>query len=402
MAVFAYQAVGTSAKPVRGTIAADTARQARDLLRDQGLRVKSIEEKRAQAGKSWWSKPATRGASGYQLASMARELGTMLRVGVPLTEALDTLIEQQSGRFETALRLVRDRVGGGASLAEAFGEQTDVFDEMTVRLTEVGENTGQLDAVLGRLADYKERSLEVKDRVIGALLYPAIVFVTAMFVTVFLMAFVTPMLLAGLIEAGRPLPWPTRVLKGLSDLLTTHGWWLAILAVVAAIAFSIAISTRSGRVRWHRLLLRLPLVGEMARKQAISRIAMVLSTLLESGVPFVRGIEIAARSGRNLVIEEALKEATDQIAAGVNLDDAIRETRLFPPLVVHIFAVGQESGELDGMLRNLAESYDRQVASAASRLTALLEPALIVALAVVVGFILFATLLPILEAGNVL
>lgn len=400
MPVFAYRAFDRRHAALTGSIAADSPRQARDKLRARGLLIEEIRSQEAgRRARARWLFRKRAGAA--RSAAALREPATLLSVGVDLPEALGTLARQHRGFFQTALLLLSDRISGGARLAEAMGEQPGVFDELTVRMVEVGENTGNLEEVLDQLADFQERSLQLKDRVIGALLYPAIVFSTALGVSLFLMTVVVPMLLTNLIEAGKTLPWPTRVLKGMSDFLLGYGWLLVPGGVGLTIAVAILLRTARGRRVWHRLVLRIPLIGSLARRQAISRLAATMATLIRSGIVYLRAAEIAARTTGNGVFREALEKSSRQIAAGRDIGAALEQTGVFPPLVIHVFSVGQASGRLEEMLDRLAADYDRQVNTLSNRLASVLEPILILVLAVFVGFILFATLLPILEAGNV-
>lgn len=402
MAVFTYKAVNGLGISNHGMIAADTPRQARDQLRQQGLSVEHVELCQPPKTNRFSWQFSWPGANANKLAATVREMATLLAVGIPVTETLDTLVRQHRGGFRKALMQVRDRVSGGIGLAAAMGEQPAIFDSLCVAMVEVGENSGNLEAVLNQLADFRERSLELKDRVVTVLLYPCIVLAASLSVALFLMTVVIPMLLTNLLDAGRELPWPTRVLKGCSDFLLDYGWMLAILAGLIAISIIAGLRTRVGQRAWHRSLLRIPLIGSMAQKQAIARIALVMSTLIRSGVVYLTALEIACRSTRNVVIREALEQSGRDVGAGHDLGIALERTAVFPPLVIHIFSIGQKSGRLDELLERLAENYDRQVTSISSRLASALEPVLILVLAVFVGFILFATMLPILEAGNVL
>lgn len=400
MPVFSYQAVDTRKKLSRGTVTADGPKQAREQLRRRGLMVQAIHESAAPR-QSGFALPWSR-RYGSKVTSTVRELATLLGVGIPVTDAIDTLAQQQRGGYRTALLLLRDRVAAGAGLAEAMAEQPEVFDSLSVRMVEVGENSGTLEAVLEQLAGFKERASELKDRVLTALLYPAIVFSVSLGVSIFLMVVVVPMLLTNLLDAGRVLPWPTRVLKAMSDLLVERGWMPLLALTVVGGALLAWARTAGGRRVCHRLLLRLPLIGSMARKQTIARIALVLSTLIRSGIVYLKAVEIVVRSTSNVVFRDALEQSAKEVASGIEISKSLEKTGVFPPLVVHIFSVGQQSGRLEEMLERLAADYDRQVASASARLASALEPLLILTLAVFVGFILFATLLPILEAGNVL
>jgi general secretion pathway protein F len=397
--IYSYRAVDARESAIAGTIAADTPRKARDQLRGRGLFVQNLEvhvgRKSAFAG-IW-----RRRARSATVAVTIREIATLLSVGITLVDALDTLTKQYRGNLHTWMLSLRDRVSAGASFSEAASELPELFDELSVRMLEVGEASGNLDTVLHRLADFKERSAEFKDRVIGALLYPAIVLLTSMIVTGFLMMVVMPMLLDQLVEAGRTLPWPTRVLKGISDLLTQSGHWIALGLIIVTAALVVILRTEPGRRFSGLVALKIPVVGNMVVKQNISRIAYIMSALLGTGVDFVKAAEIAARSTRSLIYRESLLAASRLIHAGQEIGPALGQTGAFPPMVVQVFTVGQASGQLDSMLERLAESYDRQLATLSSRIATVVEPVMILFLAVVVGFILFATILPILEAGHV-
>lgn len=401
MAVFAYKAFDADASVVSGTIVADTPLQARDDLRDRGLTIQDVVQRTAGTELRWWHKRSSRRYA-VKVVSFVRELSTLLAVGMPLLEAIDTVARQQHGSFRGSLLILRDQVASGLSLADAMRQQPQVFDELCVNITEVGENAGTLESVLEQFAQFRERAQQLKGKVGSALLYPAIVLVTGIGVSIFLMTFVVPNLLESLIGAGRPLPLVTQVVKAVSDFLV-YRWWLLVAIVAGALVTGAAVlSSTPGRRLWHRWQLRVPLVGEMIRKQAIVRIAIVISTLMRSGVVFVRAVQIAQHSTRNLVLREALGRCEQAVHAGRDIAEALEDTGAFPLTVVQIFAIGQQSGRLEEMLERLAADYDVQVATTAGRLASVLEPVLILLLAVIVGFIAFATILPILEAGNVL
>ncbi len=401
MPVFTYQAVDPSARDVRGTIAADSPREAREKLRGQGLLVEAVNPQRHKST-GGWRIFERRGRHASQVAGAVRDLATLLGTGIGLVDALDTLAAQYRGRFRVSLLALRERVAGGANLSEAMQADPTYYDDLTVQMVRVGENAGTLDAVLDRLADFRERYLQFKDRITTALLYPAIIISLAIGVSIFLMTVVLPMLLENLVDSGRPLPWPTRVLRALSEIATVHGWWLALLFAGFFLGLLLLIRTPRGKRIWHRTLFSLPILGPLAKKQEIARAAIVVSTLMENGIVFVEAAQTASRAAKNVLLKEALDLMRERVQSGGDMGDALASTGIFPPLVVQIFTVGQQTGELEKMLHRLATGYESQVASATTRLTAALEPILIVFLAVVVGFILFATILPILEAGNVL
>lgn len=414
MAVFTYRATDTAAAgELRGTVAADTPRQARDLLRGRGLTVLDVETS-AAAGRDARQDGAGRRPSvlrriwrggrpaGHAVTDFIRELATLLSVGLPLHEALSVVARQRSGALYPTILDLRERVASGSSLAGAMRAHSRAFDDLCVNITDVGESSGTLDASLFRLADFRERSQQLKGRVGTALIYPAIVLMTALFASVFLMTFVVPRVLEPIVEQGQPLPLPTRVVRAVSQFLISWWWLLATAAGLILGLLTAAMRRERWRFRWHQTVLRLPLLGDLVRKQEVVRIAVVMSTLLKSGTVFLTAIEIAQRTTRNLVIRDALGHCGKAVSAGGDIGEALEQTRVFPSTVVQVFALGQQSGKLEAMLDRLAATYDQQVSAAAQRLTAVLEPVLILCLAGLVLFIVLATVLPILEAGNVI
>jgi general secretion pathway protein F len=405
LAVYAYIAIDRDQTRAEGTVIADTPRQARDDLRDRGLTIQSLSPR--EIAKNAVGLRRLLGRRHKQdVLMLIRELATLVGVGLPLLEALDTIIRQLKGRRHAAFRQVtmalRDRVTGGTSLADAMREQPMIFDEMCINLVEVGENSGHLDEALEQLADFRQRAAQFRGRITAALMYPAIVLTAGVAVTVFLMTFVTPSLLASLIEADRPLPLVTRIVKAVSDSLV-HGWWLILLVLISAVATAVwVLSTTWGRRKRDALVLRIPVIGELVRKQAVVRIAVVVATLMRSGVVFLQALEVAERATQNSVLKDALSRAREAVHSGREIGEALDASNAFPPTVVQIFDVGQQSGRLEAMLERLATDYDQQGAALSGRLASLLEPILILVLAMLVGFIAFATILPILEAGNVL
>ena len=281
-------------------------------------------------------------------------------------------------------------------------ERPAYFDELCTSIVRVGENTGTLETALAKLAAFREKALRLESRVTTALIYPGIVCTVGLVVMLFLMTYVIPNVLGTLKESGKPLPAVTQVVKGASDFLLGY-WWAILAGAVAAAAGLRALAARP-RIRFflHRLLLRLPLVGDLVAKENTSRMAIVMAALLRSGVLFDEAVRITRQTLRSEVFRRALTEYEQAVVAGRDIARPLEASGVFSPLVVQMLAVGQQSGELENLLEELAESYDQQVATAAQRLTAALEPLLIVVLAVMVGAVALATLLPILEASNVL
>jgi general secretion pathway protein F len=401
MAVYIYTARNAEAIVQNGTIVAETPRQARDQLRARGLEIDRLAPEAASAGRRQFV-CLGRGVSSRHLTQFSRELSTLLAVGMPLLESLDTLSQQTSGPMLTVIQLLRERVAAGGSLAQAMQEQPGVFDDMCINMTETGEDTGNLEISLERLATFREHYDQLKGRIGTTMVYPTIVLVVAVSATIFLMTFVVPRILEPLIEQGQRLPVATIIVKGASDFLVA--WWWLMLAVVAGVVGPAAALLRrpSVRLAWHRVQLRIPLAGDLIRMQAVVRIAVVMSALLRSGVVFSLALQVAQRSTRNLVMREALAECGRAVAAGADISVGLQRSGAFAPMVVQVFALGQQSGRLEETLDRLAADYDAQVATRSQWLASLLEPGVIIVLALVVLLIVLATVLPILEAGDVL
>ncbi len=403
MAVYVYTASagGNGASAIRGTITADSPRTARDQLRAQGLRVRELDEQKPRKEGSFWSRYATARHAAH-VTGLLQEMSTLLGAGIPLLEALDTITRQHTGRFQQSIMLLRDHVAAGGGLAEAMALQPMLFDGVTRNIVEVGENAGTLDTALARLVEFRRRWAGLKNRVTSALIYPCIVLVLGLGLSLFMMTYVMPQLFSVLDEAGKDLPLVTQIVRGMSEFVQGY-WWAMLLGAVAAVAgVNALLRSETGAAHWHRLQLRIPIFGELVRKQAIARMAMVMATLLHSGVTFVRAIQIAQHTVRNRVLCDALIACERAVYAGRDISVALEKTEAFPPLVIQVFAVGQASGQLETMLDDLASDYDTQVDITAGRLTAMLEPLLMILLAIGVGFLAFATILPILEAGDVL
>ena len=400
MAVFEYMASELDAKDVTGTIVADTPRQARDMLREKGLTVNEIRS--ADAPRKSVLGIGRSGATQAHVIEFIRELATLLKAGIALLPALQTLGEGQPRRFKAVIQRLADQVEAGVGLAAAMSRQPECFDELCVSVVHVGENMGHLEMALHRLAVYKEKAHRLRSRVTTALMYPGFVCLMGISVSIFLMTYVVPTLLTALTHSGKELPAITRLVKAASDFLI-NWWWALVLGVAGTVAAVKAFCrTPKGHLLADRLVLRLPLVGELVRKENTSRMAVVMASLLKSGLHFTEAIRITRRTLRNRVFQMALEDYEKAVTAGADVAGPLRASGVFRPVVVQMLSVGQQSGQVEEMLEQLSETYDHEVNTASQRLTALLEPILIVLLAILVGAIAFATILPILEASNVL
>lgn len=398
MPVYQYKAIDPAGQLRSGTLTADTPFAGRQILRQGGWQIREFDLTRTAGQRRWPTLRRRRQTD--EIASLARNLALLLRAGVPLTESLDVLSQQYPGSLRACLQDVREQVNSGSSLAEAMGRHTNLFDVVWQSAVHVGEVSGTLDVSLRELGQYLEARHNLRSKLSASLIYPAILLCMAGGIVLFLMRFVVPQILQVLIASGRALPASTRILMNLSNLLTNH--WLAALGLLAgSIAAIITIPrTPLGRRSWHKLQLRLPILGLLLRKAIVAEYAQMSAMLLRSNVPFTQAMQAILATARHEVLKEELGRIITAVEAGSDIAMAMRPTKLFPPLVIHLMAVGQDTGELTEMLEQLRTSYDEEVRLAAIKFNAALEPLLIILIAGIIGFIVFATIMPILEAAR--
>jgi len=398
--LYRYEAIDTEGRTAEGTAEAGSPADARALLRDRGLIATEVAPLRTGRPRGTWI-----GLSGRRLdlvAGAVRHLALLLKTGVPLGQALSVLGQQSADRdFRTALEDVAARVREGAEVGEALGVHARYFPPLLVEGFRAGVEAGDLPRVLLDLSAYYARQKKLRDRVVSAVTYPALMSAVGVLVLVFLLAFVVPKVTAILLEQERALPWPTEVLLAVSGFLSAWGWALLPAGALAALVGARLLSRGRGRKLRDRALLGSPLVGSLLRKQVVARWAGTMSTLLASGLPVAQALRAAKGSAGNALLEEDLEAVEQAIVEGSSLSAALGRSRFLPPSLGLVAGVGEESGDLAGALREVAEAYTDEVEVAATRLTDLLNPALIVVLGVVVGFIVAAILLPITDFSNV-
>lgn len=395
MPVFHYTALDARQQLLSGTLLAETPAEGRQSLRDRGLRILAFDPAKE---KSRRGAPAFRSRRRESVAEFARYLAMLLRSGVPLVEALDVLTRKRRGSLSVVLKRVRDRLAGGWAFADALAEHPTWFDTVFVSAARVGERSGCLEEALSDLAHHLESSEKLRGQVTGALTYPMILVVLAIGVVIFLMSRVIPQLLAVLEASGKTLPASTRLLKTCSDALTQHTLLLLLSAIPLMTAGVLACRTQRGQRLVHAWQLRLPVAGPLIAKTVVARFAQQMGLLLKTGVPFVEAVRTVRGMTRHRVLLDELESLERSVESGGAIAASVEHSRVFPPVVVHLLAVGQDTGELPAMLGQLKESYEIEVKLALQKFTAALEPLLIVLLAGGVGFIVFACLMPILEA----
>ena len=401
MAVFAYKG-RAGGRTVADEIEADSRPAAVAALRAKGIVATAVKEKQGKAAPAATTSGGGKKLGGKvkdkQLAIYTRQFSTMVDAGLPIAQSLQILSEQSESKVlrDVTSRIAAD-VQGGATLAESFGKYPKTFDNLFVNMLAVGESGGVLDVVLQRLSGYIEKAAKLKAKVKSAMVYPITIIGVACLVIIFMMIFVLPTFANMFRNMGAELPLPTKIVMWMSDM--TRKYIIFMLAAVGALiwAFKRYYNTDNGSMVIDTFALKIPVIGMLIRKVAVARFTRTLGTLISSGVPILEGLLITARSAGNRVVEKAVMQARQHVTAGGTLAEPLKGTPVFPPMVVHMISVGENTGALDAMLSKIADFYDDEVDAAVSALTSLLEPMMIVFLGVVVGGIVVAMYLPIFK-----
>jgi general secretion pathway protein F len=412
MPVFEYTGLTEAGKNVRGIRDAESSKVLRQMLRKDGVYL--TEARAAEAGavvgeqKTGLSREVDVGAmlgfagvSAQDLAIATRQLATLIGAGIPLVEALTALVDQiEQPRLKRIMGVVKQKVNEGSSLADALREHPKVFSELYVNMIRAGESSGALDVVLVRLADFTESQAQLRNKILGAMLYPAIMVVVGIAIVGILFVVVIPKVTKIFEDMNVALPWTTRILIGVSSF--ARDYWYAVLVALPLLLFGLRrfMRTPRGREWWDRTQLRAPVFGELIRMLSLSRFAKTLATLLASGVPLLTAMDIVKNIVSNTILASVIDKARDAIREGESIAAPLKRSGQFPPLVYHMIAIGEKSGQLEEMLQNVARSYEAQVEMRIGALTSLLEPVMIVAMGGGVAFIVFSILMPIMQLNT--
>jgi general secretion pathway protein F len=402
--VFHYKAVDADGEVQEGDMEAADVQAVIERLQSSGhipIRAEEVRAGKAAGGRFRLPELRRRGVSQRQVGIFTQELATLLRAGLPLDRALEILLDlAEDEQMAGMIARMQEAVRGGKSLSEALEAQQRVFSRFYVNMVRAGEAGGALDVVLGRLADYLTRSKELRDSVLSALIYPAILVSVAGLSVVILLTFVVPQFTQLFEDMGKALPLPTQIVVSLGDLFRAY-WWALLLALGGVIwLIQRQLENPNTRYRWDKRLLRLPLFGDLIARLEVARFSRTLGTLLGNGVPLLTALSIVKETLSNRVLATGIEPVADQLKEGQGLAGPLMEAQLFPPLAVHMIKVGEETGHLEEMLLQVADIYDREVQTAVKRLLALLEPILILGLAVIIAAIIISILMAILSVNE--
>ncbi|MGF1725855.1 type II secretion system inner membrane protein GspF [Photobacterium nomapromontoriensis] len=402
MAAFEYKALDAKGRHKKGVLEGDTARQVRQQLREQGLIPVEVaatyerEKKKASGGFQ-----LRRGISTNELALITRQLATLVQASMPLEECIKAVAEQsEKPRLKNMLLAVRSRVVEGYTLSDSMAEYPHIFDQLFRAMVAAGEKSGHLDTVLNRLADYTENRQQMRSKLQQAMIYPTMLTLVAVSVVAFLLATVVPKIVDQFVQMGQGLPAITEVLLAASDFVQNWGLVVVLLGVSLIILLKTALKRPDFRLKWDRRMMKLPVIGKVVRGLNTSRFARTLSICTSSAIPLLEGMKVASDVMTNTWVNKQIREASDKVREGSSLRVSLEQTKLFPPMMLHMIASGERSGELEQMLTRAADNQDRDFESLVNMALGVFEPLLIVAMAGIVMFIVIATLMPIIELNN--
>jgi len=404
MAQFKYTARNTMGKTIEGVIEAPVQKMAAEKLRTQRFTVMSLNEMKAGEG-SLLSRFNIFGGkvASKDLVIFSRQLATLVSAGVPIVQGLNILTEQiQSVLFRQIINGIRSDIESGIAIADAMKKHPKAFSELYVSMIRAGETGGVLDAILERLSSYLEASEELKGKVKGAMVYPLVISLVAGSVTLFLLVFVIPTFKSVFASFGGELPFPTRILLAVSDFLRHNAMYLLIIPIALSGFVKKWYKTEKGQTFVDGRLIQIPVFGDLLKKVAVSKFTRTLGTLIKSGVPILQALDTVAKTSGNKVVEAAIMKARESIREGEKIADPLKVSGIFPPMVIQMISVGEETGNLEIMLTKIADFYDQEVDTAIKAMTSLIEPIIICVMGVVIGSIVICMFLPIFQMSSLI
>lgn len=393
MPIFEYKGKTLAGAAVTGEIKATDKAELERILRQNRIIVKSISKKAPNIDIKFGT-----GIKRVEVSRFTRQFATMIGAGLPMVQCLDILSTQMENKeLAKIVSQVKEGVQGGATLSEALARHPKIFDTLYTNMVEAGEIGGALDAILNRLAVYREKADQLIRKVKGAMVYPAVIVVVAAGVTIGMLAFIVPVFAKMFGGLNAELPAPTQVVLTISNFLQANFLYLTIGIIGLLGLFLYWKRTPGGALIWDKVLLKMPVIGNLVRKSSVARFTRTLGTLLASGVSILEALEITAKTAGNLVVAKAINKSVLSIAEGDTITAPLKETGVFPPMVTQMISVGEKTGGLDEMLNKISDFYDEEVDEAVSALTSVIEPIIIVFMGVVIGGILIAMYLPMFD-----
>ncbi len=414
MALFEYKGLDATGKSTRGMVEAETVKAARARLKRSGLLITDIAEK-TSGGKSGGggggranANPASSSSSlfgGIKLKDVSlftRQFSSLLKANIPVVDALSALVEQvDNEKLKMVLSVIRQDINEGSSLAKALSKHPKIFNLVFINMVEAGEASGTLPLVLIKLADFQEGQVRLKGKVTSAMTYPALMMIVSCALMIGIFTFVMPKISEIFVSMNKPLPIQTQVLMTISSILVNY-WYILLSAVVFGTMFFLKfISTPSGRKSWDGFLLKAPLLGPLVRMIGVARFANSMSTLMAGGVPILTAMNIVKNIVGNVHITEAIMRARENVTEGQGIAEPLKRSGQFPPLVIHMIAIGEKTGELPQMLLNVSTTYEEQVTAKINGLTSLIEPIMIIGMGLVVGVIVISVFMPLMQLNDI-
>lgn len=405
MAIYRWQGVSPRGETINGEMEAATRDAVLARLRAQ--RIQPIPAKIRERGKGLDREIALPGlgekVKTHDVVVFTRQLGTMIDAGLPIVQCLDILASQtENKKFRGVIRTLKDDVEAGSTFTEALRKHNKIFDDLFVNMISAGEIGGILDTILQRLSVYMEKSMKLKAKIKGAMIYPATIITVATGVTTVLLIWVIPVFAELFSSFGQELPAPTQFVINLSNFTIAYFHYLVMALIAAAVALRYSYQTENGRMAMDRAFLQAPVFGDLIRKSSIARFTRTLSTLVSSGVPILDALLITAKTSGNKVVERAILATRLSISEGNSIAEPLVQSKVFPPMVCQMIAVGESTGALDAMLQKIAEFYEDEVDNMVANLTTLMEPLVILFLGIIIGGLVISMYLPIFKLGSVI
>jgi len=411
MAAFDYIALDTKGKELKGVLEGDTAKQVRQILRDKGLmpleineslkKTKSQNQSQKKSSASPFAGLIQHGISATELALLTRQLATLIQAALPLDETLAAVADQSDKqRTKSMIYAIRSRVLEGHPLAVGMGDFPKVFPELYRATVDAGEQSGHLDTVLERLADYTESRQEIQGKVRQALIYPAFLSFFAIAIVIFMMTSIVPQVVSVFEDTGQELPGLTLTLIAMSDFVVDYGFFMLLFIIAAFVGFKTALTRPAFRFRYHMFLFNLPIIQRLVRGLNAALFTRTFSILSGSGVTVLESMKISAKVVANLPMRDAILEATDRVREGVGIKNALEKSKLFPPMTLQLIASGENSGKLEEMLERASVQLEREQVTMIAYIVGILEPIIILAMGLMVLMIVLGILLPIFDLNS--